>query len=95
MSTAILAWNNLLGFPYLYGYTGHTLDRLMGEYGMQRLRVYPDTLMPIAGPHHARWAVIEEGLSKGLCRALTLPGQVAGKGQLRFSPWNDHYYRLC
>jgi SAM-dependent methyltransferase len=31
-----LAWNNLLTFPYLYGYGLATLDRLIGEFGLVR-----------------------------------------------------------
>ena len=39
-----LAWNNLLSFPYLYGYGLTTLDCLIGEFDMVGEAVYSDTL---------------------------------------------------
>ncbi|MEO6028526.1 MAG: methyltransferase domain-containing protein, partial [Candidatus Binatia bacterium] len=40
-----LAWNNLIGFPYLHGYSVGTLDRLVAPYGFERLAAEPDTLL--------------------------------------------------
>ena len=94
MFTAMLAWNNLLGFPYLYGYTGSTLDRLVAGYGMHRLGVYPDVLLPIAGPQHTTWARVEERVTKRLCRVFSLRRKTGRPTPLRLSPWCDHYYRL-
>lgn len=94
MCRSILAWNNLLGFPYLYGYTASTLDRLLAGYGMHRLRVYPDVLLPIAGAQHTTWARAEERMTKGLCRAFSHPRQGGRRARLRLSPWCDYYYRL-
>lgn len=41
----ILAYNNLLGFPYLYGYSMRTLDRLMGRTGFQHVRGFNSELL--------------------------------------------------
>jgi SAM-dependent methyltransferase len=45
-----LAWNNLLGFPYLYGHNARTLNRLVTQYGFEPVRGYNSELvtMPIA-----------------------------------------------
>lgn len=45
-----LAWNNMLGFPYLYGYTADCLNRLVVQYGFEPVRGYNSELvtMPIA-----------------------------------------------
>lgn len=63
-----LAWNNLFGFPYLYGYGLAVLDQLVGECGLIREAAYPDTLLP--APVHGRkwWVAFEERLVKRLCR---------------------------
>src|SRR5205823_4507178 len=41
---AAMAWNNLMAFPYLYGYSLRTLDRLLARYGFTRTTAQPDTL---------------------------------------------------
>jgi SAM-dependent methyltransferase len=48
----VLAYNNLLGFPYLYGYTGDTLARLLGRCGFEPLVGFNSELitMPFAEP---------------------------------------------
>ena len=45
-----LAYNNLLGFPYLYGYTADSLDRLVTSYGFVHVRGFNSELvtMPFA-----------------------------------------------
>jgi hypothetical protein len=44
-----LAWNNLLGFPYVYGYSLRTLDELVSRHGFMRIDVCPDTLITDRG----------------------------------------------
>jgi predicted SAM-dependent methyltransferase len=46
----VLAYNNLLGFPYLYGYTLETLNRLLARAGFQHVRGFNSELvtMPFA-----------------------------------------------
>jgi hypothetical protein len=39
-----LAWNNLLGFPYLHGYGLESLERLAREFGLIRTVATGDTL---------------------------------------------------
>jgi SAM-dependent methyltransferase len=40
-----LAYNNLLGFPYLYGYSMNTLDRIMRRMGFQHVRGFNSELI--------------------------------------------------
>lgn len=88
-----LAWNNLMSFPYLYGYGLTTLDRLVGEFGLVREAVYPDTLMIAAVPEMKWWVTLEERLVKRLCRLTTAVGQWRGDSSLSSATWLDVYYR--
>jgi SAM-dependent methyltransferase len=47
-----LAYNNLLGFPYLHGYTAATLNRLLAGCGFEPLQAFNSELitMPFADP---------------------------------------------
>ena len=88
-----LAWNNLLTFPYLYGYGLATLDRLIGEFGLVREAVYPDTLMTTAVPEMKWWVPLEERLVKKLCRFTATLAPWMGDPFLSIAPWLDVYYR--
>jgi SAM-dependent methyltransferase len=83
---AALAWNNLLGFPYLQGYGLATLDRLLGEFALQRVGESAQTLVPLADRHTRRWAVWEERLLKSAWR-------LAMRRAPERAPWLDVYYR--
>lgn len=87
-----LAWNNLVGFPYLYGYALGSLDRLVAPYGFERVAAVPDTLLPLADADTRPWAVVEERLVKAACR-WAWRRQVAGPARLATAPWLDVYYR--
>lgn len=88
-----LAWNNLLSFPYLYGYGPATLDGLIAEFGLVREAVYSDTLMTATVPEMKWWVTLEERFVKRLCRFTTMLGQWAGGSALSSAPWLDVYYR--
>jgi SAM-dependent methyltransferase len=82
-----LAWNNLLGFPYLFGYAAPTLDRLLGGYGFARVGFRPDVLVRLADAATKPWAHLEERALKAAWRtAVALDPSVA--------PWCDAYYAL-
>jgi SAM-dependent methyltransferase len=87
-----LAWNNLIGFPYLHGYSVGTLDRLVAPYGFERLASEADTLVPLADADTRRWAAMEERLVKAACRAAWTR-QVPGPARVAAAPWLDVYYR--
>jgi SAM-dependent methyltransferase len=82
-----LAWNNLLGFPYLHGYGLRSLDALAGNYGLIRASVAGDTLGPVADESYARWARLEERLVKAAQRRKWAR-------DLDLAPWLDVLLRL-
>jgi len=87
-----MAWNNLMAFPYLHGYSIQTLDHLLMRYDFQRLAVEPDTLVRLSDSQTKTWAKWEERLVKAAWRAAyRLPGirDVA----VPIAPWFDAYYR--
>lgn len=77
MATAILAHNNLLTFPYRFGFTPAALGSLLDRCGFSVLRVVPDVLVPTADEFTRRWAALEERLVKPLTR--------------RWTPWFEVY----
>lgn len=90
---AILAWNNLLGFPYLHGYSVPTLDSLLAGYDFKRLAFQADVLTRLADARTKAWAAWEESALKTLCRAanaLDITDKPRGAG---IAPWFDAYYQ--
>jgi SAM-dependent methyltransferase len=89
---AAMAWNNLLAFPYLDGYSERTLDRLLTRYGMRRLAVVPDVLARLADAQTKTWAAWEErALKRAWQMAARLDATRPGRtGTL--APWFDAYY---
>jgi SAM-dependent methyltransferase len=86
VARAMLAHNNLLTFPYRYGFTTAALGRLLLECGFEITKVHGDTLVPIADRWTRRWAAIEEWLVKGALRALARGGRLE-------APWIEVYAR--
>ncbi|HJT20476.1 MAG TPA: class I SAM-dependent methyltransferase [Nitrospira sp.] len=89
-----LAWNNLLTFPYLYGYSADLLSRLCEPYGFRLLDCLADELEPVPAGHLKWWAAMEERATKWLCRL----GAVAWRSGRRFrtAPWLELYFeRAC
>lgn len=66
---ALLAHNNLLAFPYRFGFTVPSLTRLFAATGFRVTRVHGDTLVPIGDAFTRRWAVWEERALKAAVRA--------------------------
>ena len=89
-----LAWNNLLGFPYLYGYTVRTLNELLSRYGFAPVAVYPDTLMTLANHESTLWAKWEERAVKWSYRAASHLKALWKESGYHFAPWLDIYYRV-
>lgn len=83
---AVLAHNNLLGFPYRWGFTIASLSRLLALAGFRVVRTVGDTLVPIADEHTRWWAAVEERLLKGVMRAAV--GRAAPS-----APWFEIYAR--
>jgi len=85
-----LAQNNLLGFPYRYGFTPSAVTRLVERMGMRVEHVVGDVLVPIADRWTRRWAALEERLVK---RVITAGAQVS-RGDRPLAPWFELYARV-
>jgi SAM-dependent methyltransferase len=88
-----LAWNNLLGFPYLYGYGLASLDRATRPFGLTRIAAQGDVLCALAGRATADWARREERACKQLQRAWIAVDARRPRSRLATAPWLDVYYR--
>jgi len=89
-----LAWNNLLAFPYLYGYSVRTLDRLLSQFDLERIVIEPDTLTRLADAQTKTWAAWEERLLKLFFRLAARFDALRTTDTLALAPWCDVYYRL-
>lgn len=89
LARAVLAHNNLLTFPYRYGFTLRSLRRLLRGAGLQVIHVEGDTLVPVADEHTKRWARIEERAVKGALRLLRRLRLTPASA----SPWLEVYAR--
>jgi SAM-dependent methyltransferase len=85
IATALLAYNNLLGFPYRHGFTVASLTRLLEANGFDVVYSYGDTLVPTADRWTRRWAAVEERLAKAMLHATA---RVAGANG---APWFELY----
>jgi SAM-dependent methyltransferase len=86
-----LAYNNLLGFPYLYGYTAVLLNRLITECGFEYLRGFNSELVTTPFPDRSeRISREQNAISTAVGRwtfATTLEaGEFTG-------PWVEMLYR--
>jgi hypothetical protein len=79
-----LAHNNLLGFPYRYGFTPHALSLLVQRMGFQVAHVTGDVLVPIADEWTRPWAAIEE-------RAVKTVIGLVSRANRRLAPWFELY----
>ena len=89
VARVLLAHNNLLTFPYRYGFTLRALGVLLEKTGFRTRRVYGDPLVPIADAWTRVWAKWEERAVKGVLRAITLGGTVGAE----MAPWVEVYAR--
>lgn len=81
----LLAHNNLLGFPYRFGFTPESLGLLASRAGLVVQEVFGDTLVPIADAWTRPWAKMEERAVKRVLSHATKLGAGA--------PWFELYAR--
>ncbi|HEY9227658.1 MAG TPA: methyltransferase domain-containing protein [Gemmatimonadaceae bacterium] len=86
IARSLLAQNNLLTFPYRWGFTPSSLVRLLTSCGFDTVAVRGDTLVRTADDWTRRWARVEEMLIKGLSAG---PARLA----TRWAPWFEVYAR--
>ncbi|ULA61813.1 MAG: Methyltransf11 domain-containing protein [Nitrospira sp.] len=89
-----LAWNNLLSFPYLNGYSTSTLDQLVARQGFTRVSLEVDTLMTLSDQQTTPWGRWEERIVKSSCRILARNRTLFPSFHNMVSPWLDVYYAL-
>jgi SAM-dependent methyltransferase len=85
LARAVLAHNNLMGFPYRHGFTPASLSKLLRRSGFEPVRVFGDTLVTTSGRWTRRWAAWEERTVKAALRATRAP-------PMRM-PWFEVYAR--
>ena len=88
LARAMLAHNNLLSFPYRYGFTPRSIARLLGNGGFDVWRIIGDVLVPVADEWTWGWAALEERVVKRVWR-------VVSRWSLRMAPWIEVYARRC
>lgn len=79
---AALAWNNLVAFPYLFGHSVQSLDRLLGAHGFTDRDVEGDTLCTLADADYEPWARAEERVTKAWQR-------LRARAAPETAPWLD------
>ena len=70
VARALLAHNNLLGFPYRHGFTVRSLTLLLEDTGFEVVRTHGDALVPISDEWTRGWAAAEERMIKTLLKPL-------------------------
>jgi hypothetical protein len=84
IAVRLLAHNNLLSFPYRQGFTERSLSALLSEGRFSVVKVFGDTLVPIADRWTTRYGAVEERVVKLAQRAF----QTGWK-----APWVELYAR--
>ncbi|MFN2564682.1 MAG: class I SAM-dependent methyltransferase [Gemmatimonadaceae bacterium] len=82
----LLAHNNLLTFPYRYGFSPGSVTRLLHDCGFRVQRIVGDVLVPIADRWTRPWAAIEERLLKALIAPIA-----RADGRTGLAPWMEVY----
>src|SRR4051812_20108170 len=90
VARAVLAENNLLSFPYRYGFTPGSLQRLLESCGLEVVETVGDVLVPIADEWTRPWAALSERVIKTLGHAVA---QVTS-GDRPLAPWFEMYARV-
>ena len=84
IARALLAHNNLLTFPYRWGFTPKSLSALLATFGFNTVAVVGDVLVPTADAWTRPWARFEERLVKRLLRGFGNPSRDS-------APWFEVY----
>jgi SAM-dependent methyltransferase len=84
VARSVLAHNNLLTFPYRWGFTSWALARLVDDCGFRTVVAVGDVLVPTADEWTRPWARVEERLIKGLFRVFSGAGSES-------APWFELY----
>lgn len=87
-----MGYNNLLGFPYLYGHSRATLERLIEPFGFRCDGVLNSELLTLPLPENPAWVDREEQIIDNEIRMLARSVLTNAKGVLA-GPWIEIWFR--
>jgi 2-polyprenyl-3-methyl-5-hydroxy-6-metoxy-1,4-benzoquinol methylase len=87
-----LGYNNLLGFPYLYGHSRGTLERLIEPYGFDFSGVINSELLTLPLPQNPPWVEQEERAINTEMRFLA-NSVIAARSGAMTGPWIELWFR--
>jgi hypothetical protein len=90
-SRRTLAWNNLLGFPYLYGYTVETLSRLVRRHGFEPVRGFNSELLTLPFPEPSDRLTTEQ--MRASRAAAIYSTRTTAAGETLTGPWIEIAFR--
>ncbi len=88
-----MGYNNLLGFPYLYGYCAATLERLIRPFGFRREGMLNSELITLPLPQNPEWVEAEERAISEEARMMVRSVLTNPDGVLT-GPWIEVWFRL-
>jgi SAM-dependent methyltransferase len=90
--TAALGYDNLLAFPYLFGYDNKTLARVAAEHGYEHVQTIDSELIILPFPELPLWMVAER---RAVATALRMAGPVRQLESQGFAagPWIEALFR--
>ena len=92
--TEAMGYNNLLGFPYLYGHSVATLERLMGQFGFRSEGMLNSELLTLPLPENPDWVEAEGRAISNEVRMLARSVLANRQGVLT-GPWIEVWFRLA
>ena len=91
-----MACNNLLTFPYLYGYSARQLELLTEPFGFRLAACVPDQVVSTPPDHLTWWALAEERTIKSLFRLIATLWPDEQSHRYQSAPWLDCVFeRAC
>jgi len=87
-----LGYNNLLGFPYLYGHNRGTLERLIEPYGFRFSGVLNSELLTLPLPQNTAWVEHQERSINTEMRMLA-NSIIADSSGVATGPWVEMWFR--
>ena len=89
-----MGYNNLLGFPYLHGYSPATLERLIEQHGFRCSGVLNSELLTLPLPQNPCWVEQEERAINSEIRLLANSILANSSGTFT-GPWIEAWFRAA
>jgi SAM-dependent methyltransferase len=87
-----MAYNNLLGFPYLFGHSRETLERLIQPLNFRLEGMLNSELITLPLPANPSWVEHEERVISSEVKMLASSALSSGGGEL-LGPWIEIWFR--